>query len=104
VSRSHLGAVLTRAELKVVQARDAGRLAALDSAAPRLHLGCGRHTKVGWVNIDIWQNPVEEPREPGVTVINYDLTRRLPLADSVCEDIYSSHSSSISRPSWELLY
>jgi predicted SAM-dependent methyltransferase len=64
---------------------------ALNQTAPKLHLGCGRHTKPGWVNIDVWLNPREMPREKGITTINYDLTRNLPLADSTCTEIYSSH-------------
>lgn len=91
ILQSRLGPVLTRAELKVVQAQDAKRLAALSPKAPRLHLGCGIHTKVGWVNIDVWPSPREAPRDPGAMVINYDLTCGLPLADGVCEEIYSSH-------------
>jgi hypothetical protein len=90
MSQSRVGLVLARAKLKLLQARDAKRLAAL-STGTKLHLGCGRHTKIGWVNIDQWSNPWAAPRDPGVTVINYDLTRGLPLADNVCSEIYSSH-------------
>jgi hypothetical protein len=78
-------------ELKIIQTRDARRLTALASTAPKLHLGCGLHTKAGWVNIDVWSNPRDAPREVGVTTINYDLTRGLPLADNTCSEIYSSH-------------
>lgn len=91
LSRSRVGPLLTRAELKVARARDARRLLALSPTAPRLHLGCGRHPKVGWVNIDIWENPWEAPRKRELTVINYDLARGLPLADNVVSEIYSSH-------------
>jgi hypothetical protein len=89
--RSRAGAALIAIELKIIQARDARRLATLGSPAPKLHLGCGPHTKPGWVNIDVWSKPREAPRGAGVTVINYDLTRGLPLADDASSEIYSSH-------------
>src|SRR5271169_5830573 len=91
VLRSRVGPILTHAEVRIVQARDVRRFAALSPTEPRLHLGCGRHTKPGWVNIDIWPNPQEAPSEKDVTTINYDLTRGLPLADNTCAEIYSSH-------------
>jgi hypothetical protein len=91
ILRSAAGAALIAIALKVIQARDAKRLATLASPAPKLHLGCGPHSKPGWVNIDAWSMPQEAPRGAGVTVINYDLTRGLPLADDVCSEIYSSH-------------
>jgi predicted SAM-dependent methyltransferase len=73
-----------------IQARDARRLAALAPQAPRLNLGCGRHTKQGWVNIDRWL-PQETPDGGGAVLINLDLMRGLPLADDTCTEIYSSH-------------
>jgi predicted SAM-dependent methyltransferase len=82
-----LGAV----ELKIIQALDAKRLAVLSHSAPKLHLGCGKHTKPGWVNIDVWPDPWETPRDVGAITINYDLTRGVPLASGTCAEIYSSH-------------
>ncbi|MCW3030858.1 MAG: methyltransferase protein [Solirubrobacterales bacterium] len=63
----------------------------LGATQPRLHLGCGAHTKPGWVNIDLWRWPAAAPSEPDTTVVNYDLTRGLPLGDDTCTEIYSSH-------------
>jgi predicted SAM-dependent methyltransferase len=77
--------------LSLVQRRDARRLKTLDGALPKLHLGCGAHTKPGWVNIDMWHVPSEMPRRGGTTTINFDLTADLPLSDNRCAEIYSSH-------------
>lgn len=90
LARRRVGRVATTVELAITQARDSRRLAALASEEPRLHLGCGIHTKLGWVNIDRWL-PGETPSRDGAIVINHDLTQGLPLADSSCREIYSSH-------------
>jgi predicted SAM-dependent methyltransferase len=89
--RIQADAVISAVALKIVQARDARRLAVATSTTPKLHLGCGRHTKPGWVNIDVWSDPSDAPKDAGITTINYDLTRGLPLADDTCAEIYSSH-------------
>jgi SAM-dependent methyltransferase len=86
-----VGPALRRVELAFVKARDAKRLAQLDHESPRLHLGCGAHPKPGWVNIDLDADFRGVERRPGTVLINYDLARGLPLADDICDEIYSSH-------------
>jgi predicted SAM-dependent methyltransferase len=84
-------ATVSAAQLKIVRARDARRLATLDSRPLRLHLGCGAHPKPGWVNIDLWSDRRRIPTDAGAIVINHDLTGGLPIADDTCCEIYSSH-------------
>jgi predicted SAM-dependent methyltransferase len=45
-----------------------------------LNLGCGSRHHPDWINIDI------APQDPGV--IQYDLSRGIPLADATCDVVY----------------
>ena len=51
--------------------------------ARRLHLGCGRDIRAGWVNVD--RLPL-----PGVAVV-LDLEAPLPLRDGFCDAGASAH-------------
>jgi predicted SAM-dependent methyltransferase len=88
--RGWANATTARVGVGIARARAQRRLAALEAGA-RLHLGCGAHAKRGWVNIDFWLAPPQAPPETGALVVNYDLTRGLPMADDTCSEIYSSH-------------
>lgn len=59
----------------------------------KLHLGCGTHLKLGWINIDAFNGlllPVYLGTSP--VYVRYDLRRGLsPLGDSSCSYIYSAH-------------
>jgi len=56
----------------------------------KVHLGCGRDIRPGWVNIDL--APKGDPAaHSDATFINYDLRLGLPLEYESCEYIYSSH-------------
>ena len=60
----------------------------------RVHLGCGDDIRSGWVNIDLFdggrKSSTPAPR-PQTIIISHDLRLGLPLEDSSCELIYSSH-------------
>jgi SAM-dependent methyltransferase len=51
--------------------------------ARRLHLGCGRDIRAGWVNVD--RLPL-----PGVAVV-LDLESPLPFRDGAFDEVFSSH-------------
>lgn len=53
------------------------------TAAPRLHLGCGDHPLPGWLNSDY------EPREPGI--VRLDATRPFPLPSDTFATVFSEH-------------
>ncbi len=55
----------------------------------KIHLGCGRDLRAGWVNIDLALGALSAP--DGVEFINYDLRRGLPVSPESCSLIYSSH-------------
>ena len=65
-----------------------GRVAApTGSASRRLHLGCGRDIREGWINLD--SSPL-----PGVTVVaDLDDCRQtpLPFADNSVDEFFGSH-------------
>jgi predicted SAM-dependent methyltransferase len=92
--RPRRGSALDRAlgplTLRRARARDARRLAALAHTQPRLHLGSGSHPKPGWVNLDLGGRQAA-PGDGSTVVLNYDLTRSLPLPDGTCTEVYSSH-------------
>jgi predicted SAM-dependent methyltransferase len=58
----------------------------------KVHLGCGRDIRSGWINIDLLVDKKSRNNLPkGSIFINYDLRRGLPLDEGSCETIYSSH-------------
>lgn len=60
----------------------------------KVHIGAGDDIRLGWVNIDLRLRlppDIDEAAAPGTVFINHDLRRGLPLDDSSCAFIYSSH-------------
>src|SRR5439155_5954642 len=60
----------------------------------KVHLGCGVDIREVWVNIDLklLKEACSAKHDKADTVlINHDLRLRLPLEESSCESIYSSH-------------
>lgn len=60
----------------------------------KIHLGCGRDIKPGWVNIDLRPRALlqNELNDYGNTVfVQHDLRVGLPLEENSCDFIYSSH-------------
>jgi len=54
-----------------------------------LHLGPGEDLRPGWLNIGIWPEPPTSAG--GVTIVEHDLRRGLPVPPGSCSRIYSSH-------------
>lgn len=61
----------------------------------RLHVGCGGYWVPGWLNIGIIAHEVLRygtvRRVEGADLLNFDVTRGLPVADASVDWIYSSH-------------
>lgn len=58
----------------------------------RLHLGCGKDVRSGWVNVDVRVKGAALTGLPAdAEFINHDLRRGLPVAEGICDYIYSSH-------------
>lgn len=61
------------------------RLARLRARPLRVHLGCGKDIRPGWINVDLQRGVRTQ------NYVNYDLRRGLPLPAASCSIIYSSH-------------
>jgi predicted SAM-dependent methyltransferase len=60
----------------------------------KVHLGCGDDIREGWVNIDLDLKPRDYrtgSRQRQTILISYDLRLGLPLEESSCTYVYSSH-------------
>lgn len=51
----------------------------------RVHLGCGKQRKTGWLNVDLWPGPWATPD------ICLDVSRPLPFKTNSLAEIYSEH-------------
>jgi len=83
-----------RFELAAEKASKAGaaQLAKLgESRNLKVHLGCGRDIRPGWINIEMFAGGQKPPDPEDGAVVDYDLRQGLPLPDGSCEVIYSSH-------------
>jgi predicted SAM-dependent methyltransferase len=81
------------AEARIAQASrraDAAFSAIKASRHLKLHLGCGRDVRPGWVNIDLWNQKAARP-DAETFFIQYDLRQGLPVVDECSSFIYSSH-------------
>ncbi|WP_422001454.1 class I SAM-dependent methyltransferase [Reyranella sp.] len=55
------------------------------TAAPKLHVGCGRHILPGWLNADTYI------QDPALPVYWFDASRSFPFADETFEYVFSEH-------------
>lgn len=82
-------------EIARVSEESAGRFRGLEGKRDlKLHLGAGADVRSGWVNIDLFPEPVREMEcasTPDTLLIDYDLRRGLPVEEGSCSYIYSSH-------------
>jgi len=85
------------AELRIAR-NSRGALRMFESLRGRehlsVHLGCGGDIRSGWVNIDLFDRgrpPLVPAAQPQTVVISHDLRLGLPLDESTCDLIYSSH-------------
>lgn len=67
----------------LIRSRERRRAAALAERSPLLlHLGCGPHPKVGWINVDLAGHPVD---------VRWNLARPLPFEPGTVDGIFHEH-------------
>lgn len=80
--------------IKMVQKFDKISYSLKGKKGLKVHLGCGRFIKPGWVNIDF---RIQHPSDTDfagrrdTALLEYDLLYGLPADDGSCDYIYSSH-------------
>jgi predicted SAM-dependent methyltransferase len=78
--RASLRAVLQEAKM-MSRHRDGARRARSVKLPCKLHIGCGRNLKPGWINIDLGE----------LADIRLDLREPLPFRDGIATLVYSEH-------------
>jgi predicted SAM-dependent methyltransferase len=55
---------------------------------PKLHVGCGRHILLGWLNTNDYS---PDPTDPTLPIYCFDATQKFPFADGTFAYVFSEH-------------